>query len=68
MRKEGGREGGSHFQPLISHLQPSVSLPGGVFGSEVKIEGEMSKVLPVTGIEYAVQTLHLHYHSTDEYM
>ena len=32
------------------HVQSSVSLPGGVFGSEVMMEGDMRKVLPVTGV------------------
>ena len=32
------------------HGQSSFSLPGGVFGSEVMMEGDMGKVLPVTGV------------------
>ena len=34
---------------LISVLQSSLCLPGEVFGSEVKMEGDMGKVLPVSG-------------------
>ena len=30
-------------------IQSSLGLPGDVFGSEVALEGDMGKVLPVTG-------------------
>ena len=36
--------------PLNLHLaKSSLGLPGSLFGSEVEVEGDMGKVLPITG-------------------
>ena len=45
----------------VSLQSAAAGLPGSVFGSEVKVEGEMGKVLPLTGTPFilCIYTSHI---------